>query len=185
MQSDKILAALSRHPRLKRFLVITYEAIAQILFAMPRYPVFNAIKSAYLRLNGAHIGARVIYYPGVWIAPGRNLTVGDDVDFARGVIVETAGGVEIGDRTLIGYGAVIMSGNHEIPPNRGRIFYGGYRRAKIIIGSDVWIGANSVILPGRSIGDGAVIGAGSIVTKDVEPYHVVVGTPARTIKVRN
>lgn len=53
-----------------------------------------------------------------------------------------------------------------------------------IVGNDVWIGANASILRGVTIGDGAVIGAGSVVTRDVEPYSVVVGSPAKTIKKR-
>lgn len=53
-----------------------------------------------------------------------------------------------------------------------------------IIGSDVWIGTNAIILSGVNIGNGAVIGAGSIVTKDVKPYHVVVSAPAKSIKIR-
>lgn len=52
------------------------------------------------------------------------------------------------------------------------------------IGSDVWVGANAVVLKGVSIGDGAIIGAGSVVTKDVPPYAIVVGNPARVIKYR-
>ncbi len=59
-----------------------------------------------------------------------------------------------------------------------------YRGDRTTIGSDVWIGTNSVILNGLYIGDGAVIGAGSVVTKDVQPYSIVVGNPAREIKKR-
>lgn len=55
---------------------------------------------------------------------------------------------------------------------------------KIIIGNDVWIGANSSILPGVTIGSGAIIGAGSVVTKDVPPYAIVVGNPGKIIKYR-
>ena len=57
-------------------------------------------------------------------------------------------------------------------------------RSKICIGNDVWIGANACIMPGVKIGDGAVIGAGAIVTKDVLPFSVVAGNPARVIKSR-
>lgn len=56
--------------------------------------------------------------------------------------------------------------------------------AHTIIGNDVWIGANAIIMSGVKVGDGSVIGAGAIVTKDVEPYSVVVGIPAKVIKKR-
>lgn len=52
------------------------------------------------------------------------------------------------------------------------------------IGNDVWVGANSVILKGRSIGDGAIVGAGSIVTRDIPPYAIAVGNPAKIVKYR-
>lgn len=55
---------------------------------------------------------------------------------------------------------------------------------KVIIGNDVWVGAHSIIMPGVKIGDGAVIGAGAIVTKDVYPYEIVVGNPAKHLRWR-
>ncbi len=55
---------------------------------------------------------------------------------------------------------------------------------KAYIGNDVWTGANAIIMPGVTVGDGAVVGAGAVVTKDVLPYSVVVGNPAREIKKR-
>lgn len=55
---------------------------------------------------------------------------------------------------------------------------------KTIIGNDVWLGANSLVLKGVKIGDGAVIGAGAVVTKDVPPYAIVGGNPAKVIKMR-
>ena len=58
------------------------------------------------------------------------------------------------------------------------------RKKKTVIGNDVWIGANSIILGGCTIGDGAVVGSGAVVTKDVPPYAVVAGVPAKIIKYR-
>ena len=170
--------------RLKSFLVISYETVMGSLFSLPRYRVFNALKSQFLKLNGAIVGRRVVFYPGVWITPGRNLAIGDDVDLALNVLIESAGGVTIGDRSLIGYGAKIFSSNHRILPNRGNIFGAGHTKMAVFIGKDVWLGANVIVLPGRTIGDGAVVGAGSVVTKDVPPYTIVGGNPAKILKVR-
>lgn len=169
---------------LKSFLVISYETIMMLIFSLPRFKTLNAIKSQFLKLNGAIIGKRVVFYPGVWIAPGRNLAIGDDVDLALGVQIETSGGVTIGDRTLIGYGTKIFSKNHHIPPNHGDIFGAGHSKKPVFIGKDVWFGANVIVLPGRTIGDGAVVGAGSVVTKDVPPFTVVAGNPAKVIRAR-
>jgi acetyltransferase-like isoleucine patch superfamily enzyme len=170
---------------MKSFLIVSYETVMRLLFALPRYRTLNMVKGMFLRLNGARVGKRVVFYPGVWVAPGRNLVLGDDVDLALDVLIESSGGVQIGGRTLIGYGTKILSSNHTIPPNRQPVFGSGHDRRPIMIGRDVWIGANVTILAGRTIGDGAVVAAGSVVTKDVEPYTVVGGNPAKLIRRRD
>ncbi len=170
---------------IKQFLVICYETIQQFIFLLPRYQLFGFFKTNFLRLNGAQIGKRCTFYPGVWIAPGRNLTVGSDVDFALGVVVTTSGKVSIGNRVLIGYRTQILSTNHLIPKQRKRIFGSGHQKKPIKIADDVWIGANSIILAGVEIGEGAVIAAGSVVTKSVRPYTIVGGNPATLIRKRD
>lgn len=170
---------------MKNFLVCTYELISSVIFALPRHRIFNIIKSNYLRIQGAKIGNNITYYPGVKINPARNIEIGDHVDLAWGVIITTNGGVKIGDRTLIGYRTLILSSNHLIPLNKGRIFDSGHAHKNIIIEKDVWIGGNCVITAGVTIGEGAVVGAGSVVTKDVAPYTIVGGVPAKLIKERN
>ncbi|NRP30877.1 putative acetyltransferase [Aliiroseovarius sp. xm-v-209] len=170
---------------MKYALVVTAETISYLLFLLPRYRLLNDLKSHYLRfVFGAKVGRRVVYYPGVWVFPGRNLSLGDDVDLAKGVLLTTGGGISIGDRTLVGYGTSILSANHKIPIKGGRIFESGHEKAAVIIANDVWIGANCTILPGVSIGEGAVVAAGSVVTKSVPPFTVVGGVPARVIKER-
>lgn len=169
----------------KQFAVVSVEAYCQLLFSMPRFQTIGYLKRLTLVALGASIGRRCVFYPGVWIMPGRGLLVGDDVDFALGVIVTTSGGVEIGDRVLIGYRTQILSANHRVPDGMERIFGAGHVRKRVTIGNDVWIGANCIILPGVSIGQGAVVAAGSVVTKNVEPFTVVAGVPARVVRRRN
>lgn len=171
--------------RLKYDLVVLHEIIFGLIFFLPRFPLFNTLKSLSLKLMGARIGKRNIYYSGVWISNGRNLTIGDDVDLAKGVVITTRGGVTIGNRVLIGYRTQILSSNHAVPSNREKIFYAGHENKEVIIEDDVWIGANCVICPGVHIGTGAVIAAGSIVTHDIDEYAIAAGAPARIIRMRD
>lgn len=168
----------------KPFIVISYEAIMGLLFSLPRYKFINFFKKIFLQLVGAKIGKGVVFYPGVWITPGRNLVIEDDVDLAKDVLITTSGGVFIGKRTLIGYRSQILSANHTIPPIGERFPISGDRYAKIEIKNDVWIGANCIITAGVSIGEGAVVAAGSVVTKNVLPNSIVGGVPAKLIKMR-
>jgi len=94
------------------------------------------------------------------------------------------GGVEIGKNVLIGPNVQIISYQHNYKNKNIEIKKQGSIKAKITIEDDVWIGASSIIMAGVTIYKGSVIGAGSVVTKDVEPYSVVVGTPAKRIKSR-
>lgn len=169
---------------MKYFLVVSAETLMQALFLLPRYRVFNFIKSIFLKLMGAKISSGVVFYPGVWIFPCKGLRLGENVDLAKDVLITTSGGVDIGDRTLVGYRTQILSSNHIIPKGRKRVFNSGHVHKKVTIHNDVWIGANCIILPGVVIGEGAVVAAGSVVTKNVQAFEVVGGSPAKLIKLR-
>lgn len=166
------------------WLVASFEFCMRFVMALPRYRCCVFLKIVFLRAMGAKVGRRVTIYPGVWIATGRNLVLADDVDLALEVLITSDGGVSIGARTLIGYRAQILSSNHVIPGDRGQIFSSGHEKLPVTIGQDVWIGANAIVVAGVNIGDGAVIGAGSIVTKDVAAFSIVAGNPARFIRSR-
>jgi acetyltransferase-like isoleucine patch superfamily enzyme len=94
-------------------------------------------------------------------------------------------GVELGSYTMIGPRVMIL-GNDHIHNVVGKpvIFSGRPEFKKTIIGSDVWIGAGCIIICGVKIGDGAIIGAGSVVTKDIAPYSIMGGVPAKLIRQR-
>ena len=92
----------------------------------------------------------------------------------------------IGDYVLMGPDVQIYTRNHKYDRVDIPMYNQGESEIKKVnIGNDVWIGSRAIILPGVTIGDGAIIGAGSIVTKNVEPYAIVGGNPAKVIKYRN
>ncbi|MFT4906441.1 MAG: acetyltransferase-like isoleucine patch superfamily enzyme [Oleispira sp.] len=169
---------------MKSFLVVSYEFLMVIIFSLPRYRFCIFLKQLLLRLMGAKFGSGVVIYPGVWISPGRNLEVSDEVDLAKDVLITTSGGVFIGARTLIGYRTQILSSNHTIPPLGEPFPISGDVHLPVRIMNDVWIGANCIITPGVTIGEGAVVAAGSVVTKDVMSNSIVGGVPAKLIKMR-
>ena len=73
---------------------------------------------------------------------------------------------------------------YEASASRDRDFFAGRRGDRVIVGNDVWIGHAAILLPGVTVGDGAVIGAGAVVSRDVAPYTIVGGVPARVIRKR-
>ena len=92
--------------------------------------------------------------------------------------------ITFGDNVLVGPGVKMMSTNHGMDRDGGPMVYQTRIEADINIGTDVWIGSNAVILKGVTIGDGAIVAAGAVVTKDVQPYTIVGGVPAKFIKNR-
>ena len=88
------------------------------------------------------------------------------------------GGIEIGDGSLIGHNTTIATLNHDFNPDKRANLH----PSPVKIGKNVWIGSDCTILPGVEIGDGAVIGAGSVVTKNIPANSIAVGNPARVIK---
>lgn len=95
------------------------------------------------------------------------------------------GEISIGNHSFISQGVTIVTSNHGISITKP-IFEQEWisKKSKIVISDDVWIGANSVILPDVTICKGAVVAAGSIVTKDVPEYAIVAGNPAKILKYR-
>ena len=96
-----------------------------------------------------------------------------------------SGFIKIGDNVLIGPNSVLRSSDHSFKSLNKLINKQGMDDGKIVIKDDVWIGSNCVILQNCTIGKGSVIAAGAVVTKDIEPYTIVGGVPAKFIKKRS
>ncbi len=109
---------------------------------------------------------------------GRNIFLGEHVFINSGCKFQDQGGIFIGDRCLIGHNVVIATLNHFMDPAHR----GGMTPKPVRLGDDVWVGSGAILLPGITVGDGAIVAAGAVVTKDVAPYTIVGGNPARSIK---
>ena len=114
----------------------------------------------------------------------ENLRVGEGTVWGIGCILNADGGISIGKNVLLGYYVTIHSSNHVYTDTQKPIRTQGWIKDPVVIGDDVWIGAKSTILPGVHIGDGCIIGAGSVVTHNVPAYTVCAGNPAELIKRR-
>ncbi len=118
----------------------------------------------------------------VWLN-GDRIQMGDAVGFNYGCYVNGYGGLVIGDGTIFGPYTMVHTANHNMDPDRP-IPEQGWEEAPVEIGAQCWVGMGVCILPGVSIGEGCVIGAGAVVNKDLEPWTVAVGNPAKPVRSR-
>ena len=150
-----------------------------VTFIYPEYdycwpPDVALGKNARLRANTAFAGS---------------VTLGDDVIVGHHSLLWAIGGgenfIKVGNGCGLGAFSVLMTRYHQYRRKDIRFTEQGAVDGKaIIIGDDCWIGIRSIIMPGVTIGDGAVVGAGAVVTKSVKPYKVVAGNPAKVIGER-
>ncbi len=130
-----------------------------------------------------HSGANLWVQPPFYCDYGTNIMIGDQVFFNFNCVVLDVMPVEIGSRTLIGPNVQIYTATHPLDHKERA---SGLEYAKpVTIGEDVWIGGSAVICPGVSIGDRTVIGAGSVVTKDIPSDVFAAGNPCKVIRKLN
>ena len=139
----------------------------------------DEVRALFSRLTGKDIDESFFMFPPFYTDFGKNITIGKNVFFNTGCTFQDRGGITIGDGTQIGQNVVLVTLNHGAVPEKRHITY----PFPIVIGENVWIGANATILPGVAIGDNAIIAAGAVVTKHVPENAVVAGVPAKVIKM--
>lgn len=146
--------------------------------------VGNRLRVYLLRLAGFQIGRGTVMW-GAPIMTGSGdlyarLQVGRDCWFNVGCLLNLGATIRIGDRVALGHQVMILTDSHAIGDQERRA--GPLVAQPVEIGDGAWIGARALLLPGVTIGAGAVVAAGAVVTKDVAPHTVVGGTPARVIR---
>jgi acetyltransferase-like isoleucine patch superfamily enzyme len=115
-----------------------------------------------------------------------DVVIGADCAINSGTVIYTGNGVTLGDAVLIAANCTLAPTNHAFADTDRRIRDQGFMpsRGGIVIGSDVWLGANVVVLDGARIGEGCVVAAGSVVMGELEPYSIYAGVPARRVRGR-
>lgn len=139
-----------------------------------------------LWLLGVKFGKNLKTLPITTIENPSAITIGNNVWMSRNVALYGTNGIKIGNNVIIAKDVSLISGDHAFGREK-LIREQGMQKTEtpIIIGNDVWIGEKVILLKGVTVGDGSVIGAGSVVTKDVPEYSVVAGNPAHVIKSRS
>lgn len=130
------------------------------------------------------LGDRVMLRRGVFIGGDGCLIVGSNTAINEQVNIAVTESVTIGSNCMLASRVYILDVDHAYTRRDIPIAKQGYKKEAVVIGDDVWIGAQAVILRGVNIGTGAIVAANSVVTHDVEPYTIVGGVPAKIIKTR-
>lgn len=171
----------------KIFFTILYYSIFRYLPSIKIHKVrfFNKMRANILHLANFDIDKSANIGRNVYIASPKYLKIGKLSSLGNNFRAQNTNLV-IGDYVMTAENILIMGGGHKNDDTtKPMIFQGGVGRTNLIIEDDVWIGARVIILAKNNIiGKGAIIGAGSVITKDVPPYAVVAGNPAKIIRYR-
>lgn len=161
--------------------------VASVRRAMAITPVLNRltfadadqIRAVFSDLIGKELDDGFSLIPPFYTTGGENIRVGRDVFINQNCTMYDLGGIDIGDDVMIGPNVSIITSGHPLEPARRRAFV---TAKPIVIERNVWIAAGATIIGGVTIGENAVVAAGSVVTRDVPPNTLVGGNPARVIR---
>jgi maltose O-acetyltransferase len=132
-----------------------------------------------LRRAGIDMGTGAIVESGVFFF-GANVTLGNYCVVNHSAYFDSKDQITIGPRVAVAMGVMLFTSNHEMGDELKR--WGEYKTAPIDVGAGVWLGARVLVMPGVTIGDGCIVGAGSVVTKDLEPNAIYAGVPAKKLR---
>ena len=140
------------------------------------------LRASLCRFMFRKCGKNINVERGAWV--GYNIEIGDNSGIGINAQLNASGGVTIGKNVMMGPDVVILTQDHKHDDVTKSMMEQGFEKASVIIEDDVWIGIRVIILAGVRIGRSSIIGAGAVVTKDIPPFSIAGGNPARAIKQR-
>lgn len=165
----------------KSRLARTYaRSFVQLALTLLAYVPSHTLRKAGLRMCGAKIAKKSLIYHGFWAVSPWKMTIGKSSVVGDHAILDARGGLTIGENVNLSTNVAIWTGQHDYQSPEF-----AYEEAPVRIGDYAWISFRTTLLPGVTVGEGAVVAAGAVVTKDVPPYTVVAGIPAKIIGTRN
>lgn len=166
-------------PEIYEFMNRASDEARRITFELNgAYHSMPEVRDLFARLFGKPVDPSFRVFPPFYTDFGKNITVGKNVFINACCHFQDQGGITLGDNCLVGHNVVFATLNHGFAPEERQSMLS----APIVVGRNVWIGSNSTILQGVTIGDNSIIAAGSVVTKDVPANAIVAGVPARFIR---
>jgi len=127
------------------------------------------------------VGDDVVFLGRVSIRGMRGIHLGNHITVNENCTLDGSGELRVGNFVMIAKDACLYSAQHKFDDLAKPMTLQGYEYKQTVVEDDVWIGAKAVILPGVRVGKGAIVGAGAVVTRDVPPYAIFAGVPARQI----
>lgn len=170
----------NRHSLKSKLGRVIWNVVWLVLFRpTPRGNIFRPWRIMLLKLFGAKVKWSSNVLPSCKIWQPWNLTMGEYASLSEAVDCYTVAPIIVGNQTTVSQGVKLCTASHDITSKIMELSY-----KPIVLGPNAWVAGWSIVLPGVTIGEGAVVAAGAVVTKDVEPWTVVGGNPAKFIKKR-
>lgn len=141
-------------------------------------------RAAILRLSGVAVGRGTTFGGSLTIAGplgAKALRIGEGCFVNAGCHFDVSASIDLGDGCALGQEVMILTGTHEVAWPQRRA--GALSASPVVVGRGAWLGARVVVLPGVTVGEGSIVGAGAVVTRDVPPNTVVGGVPATALRV--
>ncbi len=179
--AEKPVPSTGLRSTIKRILDGMSIYVSHLIGSLPSHVLRRILYRTVLHVK---MGEKVVIYKGCEMRASYKIHIGKGTIVGNDCILAAQRGITLGENVNIGYGVWIWAGQHDIhDPYFSTEAKGS--RGPVAVGNRVWLGARTIILGGVTIGEGAVIASGAVVTRDVEPFSIYGGIPARKIGERN